>query len=130
MLAPKVDKKCRSIRWIFILYGFAGAFLAVFTFLWHTYAVVTFGASMMIMSISEVLLIKSLQETITDEGRATVMSFYGLGQNVVMILFSLIYGLLAKIISIQTIYCLISGYALFGALVFFFIFSRKRIIDD
>lgn len=130
LLAPKVDKKCRSIRWIFILYGFAGGFLAVFTFLWHTYAVVTFGASMMIMSISEVLLIKSLQETITDDGRATVMSFYGLGQNVVMILFSLIYGLLAKIISIQTIYCLISGYALFGALVFFFIFSRKRIIDD
>ncbi|BBM18093.1 hypothetical protein G15_1757 [Enterococcus avium] len=95
----------------------------MFSALWRPYAIAVFGLAMMGMSISELLFIKSLQEAIEDEGRATVMSFYGAGQNVIMIFFSLIYGLLIKLVTIQTAYLFFSVYAMVGAAVFFLVFS-------
>lgn len=123
LLAPIIDRKWQSFKLVFLLYGLGGIFLAVFSALWRPYAIAVFGLAMMVMSISELLFIKSLQEVIEDEGRATVMSFYGAGQNVIMIFFSLIYGLLTKLVTIQTAYLLFSVYAMVGATVFFLVFS-------
>jgi len=64
-----------------------------------------------------------LQNEIKEEGRATVMSFYGIGQNVVMICFSLVYALLAGIFTLQQVYMIISVYGIAGGLVFYVLFK-------
>lgn len=80
----------------------------------------------MIMAISEILLVDALQNKIKEEGRATVMSFYGMGQNVVMICFSLVYALLAGIFTLQQVYIIISVYGILGGVSFYFCLRIMR----
>jgi len=118
ILAPMVQKKISSIRQICLLGGVACAILAVFAIMWSRYAILFFGLSFMILAITEILLVNVLQNEIKEEGRATVMSFYGIGQNVAMICFSLIYALLAGLFTLQQVYIIIAIYGVIGSLGF------------
>ena len=124
ILAPKVQSKISSIGRIFLYNGLAFVLLAGFAMIWSQYAILIFGVAFMIMAISEILLVNALQNEIREEGRATVMSFFGIGQNVVMICVSLIYALLAGLFTLQQVYIIMSVYGIVGALGFFLLFSR------
>jgi len=80
--AAIVQEKISSIKQIFLLNGLACTFLTIFAVIWNQYVIVIFGLSFMIMAITEILLVNALQNEIKEEGRATVMSFYGIGQYV------------------------------------------------
>lgn len=80
----------------------------------------------MAMAISEILLVDALQNRINEEGRATVMSFYGMGQNVVMICFSLVFALLTGLFTLQQVYMIISVYGILGGISFFLCFRIMR----
>ena len=101
--------------------------LAVFAVVWNQYAVLVFGIASMVMAITEILLVNILQQEIQEEGRATVMSFYSVGQNIVMIGFSLIYALLAGLFTLQQVYMIIAVYGIIGGLVFYLMFKALRI---
>ena len=118
ILAPIVQKKISSISRIFLLNVLACALLAVFSVIWSRYAILLFGLAFMLMAITEILLVNALQNEIKEEGRATVMSFYGVGQNLGMISLGLIYALLAGIFSLQQVYIIISIYGIIGGLGF------------
>jgi len=119
LLASKIQKKASSIKRIFLVNGLACAFLLGFAIIWNQYAILVFGLPFLIMAITEVLLVNTLQNEIKEEGRATVMSFYSVGQNVAMIAFSLIYALLAGIFSLQQVYFIISIFGIAGGLCFY-----------
>ena len=123
ILAPLVQKKISSIKQIFIFNALACILLLAFSVLWNQYVIIIFGLSFMVMAITGVLLVSTLQNEIKEEGRATVMSFYGIGQNVVMICFSLVYALLAGIFTLQQVYMIISVYGIAGGLVFYVLFK-------
>lgn len=125
LLAPIVQKKISSVNQIFLINVFACVILAVFGLLWNKYAILIFGLSFMIMTASEILLINVLQDEIKEEGRATVMSFYSVGQNIAMICFSLIYALLAGIFTLQHVYIIIAVFGILGGLIFS-IFNYKN----
>ncbi|MCL2864315.1 MAG: MFS transporter [Lachnospiraceae bacterium] len=118
ILAPKVEKKISSIRQLFIISGFACAILMIFALLWRPAAILIFGVAFMIMAIVEILFVNILQRQVKEEGRATVMSFYGIGQNIAMICLSLIFGGLAGIFSLQFVYVIISIYGIVGSIGF------------
>lgn len=82
------------------------------------------------MVIAEILSVNILQNKIKEEGRATVMSFYGVGQNVVMICFSLFYASLAGIFTLQQVYFIISVYGIAGSLVFCLISGIMKNKDE
>jgi len=126
LLAPTVQRKISSIRQIFLLGGLAYIFLAIFAVIWKPHGILIFGISFMIVAITEILLVNALQNEIREEGRATVMSFYSLGQNVAMICFSLIYALLAGWFTLQQVYIIISIYGAIGGLSFYLIFKAIR----
>jgi MFS family permease len=69
-------------------------------------------------------LVNTLQNAITEEGRATVTSIYSVGQNVAMIGFSLVYALLAGLFSLQQVYIIIAAYGIVGGLGFCLLFVR------
>ena len=119
VLAPMVQKKISSIKQIFLVNGLACVFLTIFAVVWNQYAILIFGFSFMVMAITEILLVNALQNEIKEEGRATVMSFYGIGQNVAMICFSLVYALLAGIFTLQQVYIIISVYGVAGGISFY-----------
>jgi len=121
LLAPYVQKKISSIRGIFLLSGFAFVLLLIFSVIWHQFALLIFGLAFMITAIAEILLVNTLQNQIKEEGRATVMSFCGIGQNLVMICFSLVYALLAGFFTLQQVYFVITIYGIVGVIVFFII---------
>ncbi len=119
MLAPMIQKKGASMRRIFLLSGLACFFLLLFAMVWNQYAILFFGLSFLGMAAAEILLVNALQSEIKEEGRATVLSFYGVGQNVAMICFSLLYGAFAKVFTLQQVYILFSLYGMVGAVGFF-----------
>lgn len=119
ILAPFVQKKIHSVRSIFAMYVFSCICLIVFSMIWNRYAMLIFGFSIMIMTIAEILFIDKLQNEITEEGRATVMSFYGLAQNAVMIVFSLVYALLVKFFTLSQVYLILSIYGCIGGILFY-----------
>jgi len=127
ILAPMVQKKISSMRQIFLLNGLACAILAVFALIWNQFAIPIFGLAFMTMAITEILLVNALQNEIKEEGRATVMSFYGIGQNIVMICFTLIFALLAGIFTLQQIYIMISIYGIAGGLSFYLLIKTIKI---
>jgi len=127
ILAPMAQKKISSIGQIFLLNGLACVFLTVFAAIWNQYVILIFGLSCMIMTIAGILLVNALQREIKEEGRATVMSFYGNGQNLAMICFSLIYALLAGIFTLQQVYIIISVYGIIGGLSFYLLFKAIKI---
>jgi len=127
LLAPMVQKKISSIKQIFLLNGLACTFLTIFAVIWNQYVILIFGLSFMIMAITEILLVNALQNEIKEEGRATVMSFYSVGQNVAMICFSLVYALLAGIFTLQQVYVIISVYGIVGGCCFYLLFKAIRI---
>ena len=127
ILAPVVQKKISSISQIFLLNGLACALLTIFAVIWNQYAILIFGLSFMIMAVTDILLVNTLQNEIREEGRATVMSFYGVGQNLAMIFFGLIYALLAGIFTLQQVYIMISIYGIIGGLVFILLAGMIKI---
>jgi hypothetical protein len=119
LLAPIMQRKISSIKQIFLVNGLACLLLAFFAVMWSRYAIVIFGISFMLMAITEVFLVNTMQHEIKEEGRATVMSFYSVGQNVAMICFSLLYAMLAGIFTLQQVYIIISVYGIVGGLGFY-----------
>jgi len=127
ILAPIVQKKVSSIRQVFFLNGFACAILALFALIWNQYMILIFGLAFMVMAIAEILLVNILQSEIKEEGRATVMSFYGVGQNIMMICVSLIFALLAGIFILQHVYIIISVFGIAGGLGFYLLSKIIRL---
>jgi len=119
ILAPKVQKWISSTSRIFLLNGLSFVFLTIFAVMWNRYAILIFGLAFMVMAVTEILLVTVLQNEIKEEGRATVMSFYSVGQNLAMICFSLAYGLLAGIFTLQQVYIIISIYGIAGVCGFY-----------
>jgi len=119
ILAPMVQKKISSIKQIFLLNSLACAFLTVFALIWNQFAILIFGLAFMFMAITEILLVNALQKEIKEEGRATVMSFYSIGQNIAMICLSFVYALLAGAFTLQQVYLIISIYGVAGGLGFY-----------
>lgn len=127
ILAPMVRKKISSIRQIVLLNGLASVCLIIFAMMWNAFAILAFGLTFMLMAITEILLVNVLQDQIKEEGRATVMSFYGVGQNVVMIGLTLVYALLAGIFTLQEVYVILSIYGIAGGLGFYLLLRIARI---
>jgi MFS family permease len=125
LLAPIVGKKITTVKGIFLLSGLSYAFLLLFSIIWNQYFLLAFGLSFMILAIAEILLVNILQNEIKEEGRATVMSFYGIGQNLVMILFSLTYALLAGLFALQQVYIIISIFGIVGGVSFYLLSLRR-----
>jgi hypothetical protein len=126
ILAPVVQKKICSIKQIFLLNVLACVFLIIFAAIWNQYAILIFGLSFTIMTITEILLVNALQNEIKEEGRATVMSFYSIGQNIAMICFSLVYALLAGIFTLQQVYIILSAYGIVGGASFYLLFKSVK----
>ena len=119
ILAPMVQKKISSVRQIFLLNSLACALLTVFALIWNQFAILIFGLAFLLMAVTEILLVNALQNEIEEEGRATVMSFYSIGQNIAMICLTLIFALLAGIFTLQQVYIIISIYGVIGGLSFY-----------
>ena len=130
VLASVIQKKVFSVRQISFLYGAACIFLLIFTVLWNKCGFIIFGLALTGMVMAEILSVNILQNIIKEEGRATVMSFYGVGQNVVMICFSLVYASLAGIFTLQQVYFIISVYGIAGSLVFYLISGIMKNKDE
>jgi MFS family permease len=126
ILAPFVQRKIRSTQQVFIVFVLSCIMLAGFSLIWNQFAILIFGISIMIMAITEILLIDSLQNEIKEEGRSTIMSFYGVCQNIVMIFFSLMYALLAKTLSLNLVYMIIAFYGIIGGISFFAMQKAKK----
>jgi len=127
LLAPIVEKKIASIKQIFLLNALACVSLLIFALIWNQFALLIFGLAFMVMAITEILLVNILQNEIKEEGRATVMSFYGIGQNIGMICVSLVYALLAGMFSLQQVYIIISVYGIVGGLGFYLLSRLTRV---
>jgi len=124
-IAPKVEEKFTSKNKTFILAIISSLFLFTFSMIWNQYAILVLGIGCMLMTIVEVLQINTIQREIKEEGRATVMSIYSIGQNVVMIIFSLLYALLSGFYSLKMVYIIISVYCVIGAALMYFIHYRQ-----
>jgi MFS family permease len=126
VLAPFVQKWFSTVKQIFLLNIMSNIILMVFVIFWHQYALLIFGLAFMVMAVAEILIVNAIQNEIKEEGRSTVMSFYGVGQNVVMICFSLIYALLAGIFTLQQVYLFIAIFGIAGGCAFYFFVKVKR----
>lgn len=124
ILAPHLQKRISSLRTVFLLNGAACMLLVVFALFWSWLAFPVFGLALMVMAIAEILIIQVIQKEIKEEGRATVMSFYGVGQNLVMIGFCLIYAVLTGAFGLQQIYLILSVYGMAGGLSCWLLFNR------
>ena len=118
ILAPIVGKRLSSIKHMFLLGALACVFLVAFAVVWNIYAILLLGLAFMVMAVVDVLLVNVVQNEINEEGRATVMSFYGVGQNIGMICFALVFAMLAGWFSLQWVYVIVSLYGIVGSLVF------------
>ncbi|MDR2834375.1 MAG: MFS transporter [Streptococcaceae bacterium] len=117
LLAPWFEKKMNSITPIILLTFTAYIILGVFAFIWNVFALVLFGLSFMLLAIASVLITKKLQDAIEKQGRATIMSFVGLAQSLMMIVVSLFFGGLAGVFSVQQIYLFFAAFGLIGCVV-------------
>jgi len=126
VLAPIVGKKIKSVCQILLLNVFACVLLAAFALIWNWYAILLFGIAFMLMAITQILLVDALQKEIKEEGRATVMSFFGVGQNLAMIILSLIFAALLRIIPLQQVYVLVAIYGIVGGLIFCLVLMKPR----
>jgi len=126
ILAPKMQNRISSVKRVFFLNTLACILLMVFAVVWNQHAILFFGLSFMVMAMAKILLVNAVQNEIKDEGRETVMSFVDTGENIVMILLSLVYGLLAGIFSLQQVYIIISVYGIVGSLGFYLLFKIIR----
>jgi len=124
IIAPYVQKRVSSVGQAFLLGGASCALLAIFAVIWNGYAIIFFGLSFMVMAVTEILLVNILQCEIKEEGRATVMSFLGIGQNIAVICLSAVYAFLAGVFALQYVYIIIAAYGIIGGLGFY-VFSFK-----
>jgi len=127
ILAPIVQKKISSVRQIFLLNTLACALLTVFALIWNQFAIPIFGLAFLFTAITEILLVNALQNEIKEEGRATVMSFYAIGQNLAMICFTLVYALLADLFTLQQVYLIIAVYGVIGSVGFYLLLKTVRL---
>ena len=65
-----------------------------------------------------VLLVSRLNHEMKEEARATVMSILRVGQNLGMIVLSLLFGWLSGIINLQEIYLMIAAFGTIATIVF------------
>ena len=126
ILAPVIEKKKKSKNIAFIL-GFASSiFLLLFSMIWNKYGILILGIYCMIMTVVDVIQINIMQKEIKEEGRATIMSVYGVCQNIAMIIFSLIYALMFSIWSLKTVYIIISIYCIVGTIMIYILSNVAR----
>ena len=118
ILAPVIEKKISSIRQILLLNIIGIVILLIFVLVWHQFAILIFGLAFMMIAITQILLTTVVQNEIQEEGRATVMSFVGIGQNLGMIGLSLIFALLAGIVTLQQVYIIVAVYGIVGGIGF------------
>ena len=126
LLAPMIQKKISSVNQIFFINVLAYVTLAIFAVIWNQYAILFYGISFMVLVVSKILLVNVLQREIKEEGRATVMSFYGVGANMMMICFSLLYALLAGIFTLQQVYIIMSILGIGGGLCFILLLKATK----
>ena len=126
ILAPVFQKKFSTVKGILLLGGLGCALLAAFALIWHPFALVVFGIAVMTMAIAEILLMNALQEEIKEEGRATVTSFISVGQNLVMICFSLVFAVLAGLFALQQVYIIIAMYGVLSGVGFYLLVSKNK----
>lgn len=124
VIAPFIKDRVSSSRQLFLFNGLACIILTFFSIIWRPYAFIILGLAVMGMAVSEILLVTMLQKEIKEEGRTTVLSFYGIGQNIVMIGFSLIFAWLSRLFTLQQVYLLLSLYGIIGGLSFY-LFTKK-----
>jgi len=130
LLASKVENKIRSPYQLFLISGLSYMILIIFSLLWHEFFLLIFGLAFMVMAVSSVLFVNLLQQSIKEEGRATVMSIFSMGQNAAMIIFSLIFGALSGLFTLQNVYLIVAVYGLVGTLVFVVVagkMTRKKL---
>jgi len=125
-LAPAVERKISAKSKTFIFTVAASLFLLAFSLVWNRYAIPLLGIYGMIMNIAELTQKNMIQGEISEEGRATVMSLYGIGQNIAMIAFSLIYAFLSGVFSLKTVYAIIAVYCIAGTIVLYLISLAAR----
>ena len=135
ILAPVIEKKINSIKQIFLLNMVGCLFLLIFVIIWHQFAILIFGLAFMMIAITDILLTAVVQKEIKEEGRATVMSFVSIGQNIGMIGLSLVFALLAGIFTLQQVYIIVAVYGIVGGILFAAVFKglkfkKKRIVND
>ena len=124
LIAPKIRRRIPSSRPIILVNTLACVFLALFAAIWNEYALPLFGLSSLFMTVAEVLLVDVIQNEIREEGRATVLSLYGVGQNAVMVGFSLIYATLAGIFTLQQTYIILAAYGIVGGCGFYLLCKK------
>ena len=117
LLAPWFEKKLKSNTQIIFISLIGYAILGVFAFIWYLFALVLFGLSFMFLAIAGVLTTQKLQSEVKEEGRATIMSFVGLSQALMMILVSLVFGALAGVFTIRQVYFIFIAFGIVGGLV-------------
>jgi|GEM_PF-279933 len=106
-----------SLHAVCVLCVTANVALLGFAVIWSHFAILFFGIAFMLMAAAEVLLVTALQNEIKEESRATIMSFYGVGQDVFMVCFALVFAVLAGIFTMQAIYIILAVYGIIGGLV-------------
>jgi MFS family permease len=119
--ASSFEKKFKSKNFVLVFSGLASVLYLIFSIIWNQYALMVFGFLCMIMTVAEVIQIKYIQEGINEEGRTTVMSIYGMLQNVVMIFYSTFLAFLTNAFSLRICYILISVYCIIRTAIMFII---------
>lgn len=112
--AERVEKRFNIKNKIFVLAAIASLFLLIFSIIWNKYVIIIYGIFCMIMSIAEIIQTDIIQNEIIEEGRTTVMSLLGLLQNLTMIIYSLVYAVLADNNTLKECYIIISLYCIIG----------------
>jgi MFS family permease len=124
LLAPWFEGKMKSVKMLIGLTLVGNLILGVFSLIWNLFALVLFGLAFMFLAIATVLATKQIHESIKEEGRATIMSFVGLSQSLIMILVSLVFGSLAGILSVQQVYLVFTVFGILGCLIMVPLFKK------
>jgi len=127
--ADVIEKKIKFKNKVFILGLVGSGFMLAFSLIWNSYVLIIFGIFCMVMTVAEVIQMNVIQNEINEEGRATVMSLFGICQNIAMILFSSTIALLAGMYDLRMCYIIISMYCIIATAILFFVFIiNKRML--
>jgi MFS family permease len=119
--ASVAAKIIKSKNEVYLLSGLASVLFILFCVTWNQYVIVLFGISCMIMTMAEVIQVEIIQNEIEEEGRTTIMSIYGLFQNLAMILFCSVIAILSNAYNLRWTYIFISVFCFSGVIILFFI---------
>jgi len=127
LAAPWIERRIKNTRQLFLLAALGCVSLLVFGWFWHIYFLLAFGLTAFLLEITSIVFVNKLQSVVKEEGRATVMSFFGVGSNLAMIVFGLIFAALAGMMPLQMVYIFISIYGIAGCLCFYIYAKLKNL---